>query len=111
MCASSRQNPDFVGLTVTPDGNYVDFVAWAAGAASPDLWRIPFLGGAVRKIRADVWTAPGWSPDGVHISFVRVTFDGTESSLVVANADGLDERVVATRRLPLLFDSAYLSFP
>ena len=111
MCASSRQNPDFVGLTVTPDGNYVDFVAWAAGAASPDLWRIPFLGGGVRKIRADVWTAPGWSPDGVHISFVRVTFDGTESSLVVANADGLDERVVATRRLPLLFDSAYLSFP
>jgi Tol biopolymer transport system component len=99
---------NFVGLTVTSDGNYVDFVAWDAGATAPALWRIAFLGGAVRKILGDVWTPLGWSPDGRHMAFVRVTADGSTSSLIVANADGSNERLLAARRLPLLFCSAYL---
>jgi hypothetical protein len=45
----------FFGLTFTPDGNEIDFVALDAGAPVPALWRIPFLGGKPRKIENNLW--------------------------------------------------------
>ena len=93
---------EFVGLVVTPDGSYVDFVAREKGVTQPDLWRVPFLGGAPRRIVTGVWSATGWAPDGRHMAFIRADPDG-DHTVVVADADGANERVVATRRVPQRF--------
>jgi hypothetical protein len=57
------------GLTVTPDGNYVDYVR--VDASGPALWRVSFLGGTPKKIVEKTDSAVGWSPDGRHMAFVR----------------------------------------
>ena len=67
-----------VGLfapTFTPDGSFVDFLRnenRTGAAGVPELWRVPFLGGAPRRLVENVWSAIGWSPDGRQMAFVRV---------------------------------------
>ena len=89
--------------TVTPDGGFVDFIRGKAGALM--LWRVPFLGGSPRRVIEGVNSPIGWSPDGRRFAFVRSPFDGP-SMLLVADADGTNERTIATRALP----SQFLSF-
>ena len=43
-----------------------------------------------------MWSPVGWSPDGRHMAFVRLTTEG--SSVIVADAEGTHERVVSSRR-------------
>ena len=100
---------EFVGLAVTPDGGYVDFVAREDGVAQPDLWRVPFLGGTPRRIVTGVWSATAWAPDGRHMAFIRSKADGVEESVVVADPDGANERVVVTRRNPQRFFSHFIN--
>ena len=97
----------FVALVVTPDGSYVDFVAREKGVTQPDLWRVPFLGGTPRRIATGVWSATGWSPDGRHMAFIRMTVEGMEDSVVVADADGANERVLVARRNPKRFNNTF----
>ena len=99
----------FVGLVVTPDGSYVDFVAIEKNVRQPDLWRVPFLGGTPRRLAGDVWSAAGWAPDGRHMAFVRADVPGTTDSVVIADADAANQRVVATRRNPVRFVSDFSS--
>jgi Tol biopolymer transport system component len=99
----------FVGLSVTPDGSYVDFVARERGVTQPDLWRVPFLGGTARRIVTGVWSATSWAPDGRLMAFIRSKADGVEDSVVVADADGTNERVLATRRNPQRFVSTFIA--
>ena len=49
-------------------------------------------------------TAVTFSPDGRQMAFLRSEYpDGDSSALLVANADGTGERVLATRRTPESF--------
>jgi serine/threonine protein kinase len=92
---------DFWSVTVTPDSSYVDFVVRKATISPfPDLWRVPFLGGAPRKLATQVFSGDGWSPDGRHMAFVRQSQapNGVETSVVIADADASNERVLAKRR-------------
>jgi serine/threonine protein kinase/Tol biopolymer transport system component len=88
-----------LGLAVTSDGGFVDVVT-REGSKAPALWRVPFLGGAPRKIVDEVWSAPSWSPDGTKMAFLTQNALSTQRSLVVTEADGSRPRVVATRTLP-----------
>jgi len=89
--------------TVTPDGSFVDFVRGKPGAMT--LWRVPFLGGSLKRRIDNVNSPIAWAPDGRHFAFVRAGFDGP-SALMVVDADGTNERTLATRTLP----AQYLSF-
>jgi serine/threonine protein kinase len=90
------------GVSFTPDGSAIDFVALEATRQS--LWRVPFLGGAPRQIETDVWSGVGWSPDGQKVAFVRTSdFAMSVTSVVIADADGTHERALATRHDPLGF--------
>jgi eukaryotic-like serine/threonine-protein kinase len=93
---------DIRSVTVTPDGAFVDFTSRDSGEAAFDLWRVPFLGGQRRPLISGVWSGVGWSADGRSMAFIRRSADGS-SSVVTANADGANERVVATRRNPTEF--------
>jgi Tol biopolymer transport system component len=96
------------GPTVTPDGNFVDFLRMRQGPSfAPELWRVPFLGGTPRLLIDNVWSPVGWSPDGSRMAFVRISGAENESALVVADADGGRERVLNTRRPPRMFISLF----
>ena len=82
--------------TVGPDSTFVDVVR------DLKLWRVPFLGGTAKQIADSVAMPVGWSPDGTRMAFMRPAA-GRGIDLVVANHDGGDPRVVATRVAPAGF--------
>jgi serine/threonine protein kinase/Tol biopolymer transport system component len=93
----------FLGPSVTADGSFVDYdtIRIGGGAAGPvQLWRVPFLGGTSKKLLDNVWTRPAWSPDGRQMAFVRVDVATDTDSLVIADADGGNQRVLTMRRRP-----------
>jgi eukaryotic-like serine/threonine-protein kinase len=85
------------GLTFSPDGNYIFFLRSPAENFSVDsLYQMPVLGGPQRELIRDIDTPVSFSPDGKQFAFVRIgPTDGTH--LMVANADGTEERVLAKR--------------
>ena len=86
-------------LTVTPDGNFVDYVAIEQSPqVAYTLWRVPFLGGSPRRLIDGVHSGVGWSPDGRQLAFVRMHGQLGEEGLdlVIADAEGRNERVLAT---------------
>ena len=92
------------GVTVTPDGNFVDFVR--RKGRTFELWRVPFSWrNPESELIDDVWTAIGWSPDGQHLAFVRDNTSAGSTALIVADADGSHEHVLLTRQTPKVFFS------
>jgi Tol biopolymer transport system component len=96
---------DMFGMTVTPDGNFVDVVRGRPGSSVFELWRVPFLGGAPRRLIDAIDSPVGWAPDGRHLAFVRSDPAKGVSTLVVADPDGGNERALSVRRIPLTLNS------
>jgi Tol biopolymer transport system component len=92
---------EYERVTVTPDGNSVDFVI--VEGKVHDLWRVPLLGGSPRRIVRDIWSSPGWSRDGRQMAFLRAGGSDLASSLIVADENGTNERVVVTLKPPDFF--------
>jgi serine/threonine protein kinase len=91
----------YMGLTFTPDGSYLYFVR-----IEPDrpnigvLYQVPVLGGNSQKLIEDVDSAVTFSPDGQQIAFVRNSSAEANSKLIIAHADGSNERALATLPIP-----------
>ena len=91
------------GLTFSLDGNYIyDVRAETKGSRSfGTLYEVPVLGGAAKKLIADVDSPVAISPDGKQLAFVRGR--ESEQDLVVVNVDGTAERKLATSKFPTSF--------
>ena len=88
------------GATVTPDEGFVDFVRLRGSAEFMEIWRVPLLGGPSRRWIEHADTPVGWSPDGQHVAFVRQVRAEGSAALIVADADGSHERILAVRTSP-----------
>lgn len=91
---------EYRGLVFTPDGAYVRFVALNKADNKSALQEVPALGGSARKIKENVDSAIGVSPDGKQFVFVRHHKEEGEDDLLVADADGANERQLQTRKYP-----------
>ena len=87
-------------LTFSPDANYIDFVR----SEKPDftdthLYRMPVLGGTPHlAMQGGIDFGSSYSPDGRQFAFLRVANSGHgKVDVLIAKADGSDERVLATR--------------
>ena len=87
-------------LTFSPDANYIDFVR----GEKPDftdthLYRMPVLGGTpYLAMQGGVDFGSSYSPDGRQFAFLRVANSGPGTvDVLIAKADGSNQRVVATR--------------
>jgi WD40 repeat protein len=93
--------PDEVGiygLAFSPDGNYIDFVrSEKNNPFNTYLYRMPVLGGAPHLVmQKGIDGSNSYSPDGTQFAFLRVGADNN-TNLLIAQADGSKERVLATR--------------
>jgi Tol biopolymer transport system component len=86
-------------ITFSPDANYIDFVrSEKNNPANTFLYRMPTLGGTPHLVmQGGVDFSNSYSPDGTQFAFLRV---GEQVDLLIANADGSNERVLTT--LPYL---------
>jgi len=96
------EDTNYFGLTISPDGNFLYYAYGGTTIQNRVLYRMPVLGGTPRKVVEDVSSPVGFSPDGKQIAFVRSGLRGVgeqgESALMIANADGTDERKIAVRK-------------
>jgi Tol biopolymer transport system component len=86
---------DYFGLQFTPDGQYVYYGVYETSGGV--IYRVPTLGGSPVKIAEDVDGQISFSPDGTQLVFERYGLNDAKSSLVIVNADGTNERTIATR--------------
>lgn len=87
------------GLDFTPDGNRLAYLAYPVGSGTATLFEVPVLGGPPRKLLDDVDRGVSYSPDGARFAFLR-GYPLRASAILVANADGSGERVLAERKNP-----------
>nr|MBA3356740.1 PD40 domain-containing protein [Pyrinomonadaceae bacterium] len=99
----------FIGLTFSPDGDYLYYVMLQETGASVSLlesdatgtlYQVPVLGGGSRRLLTGVDSAVTFSPDGRRLTFVRADPDRGETALMLANADGSGEQRLAARAPP-----------
>lgn len=89
---------EYAGLTFSRDGEQLYFVKAETNGSARALYRMPALGGVPAKLLDDVHSPVTLSPDGRSMAFVRNS--GGESALVTADADGGNQRKLATRPAP-----------
>jgi Tol biopolymer transport system component/DNA-binding winged helix-turn-helix (wHTH) protein len=87
----------FHGLTFSRDGNYIYFVRSDKNdPVFKYLYAMPALGGAARKLIADVDSPISFSPDGHQLVYERSVPARNEIELRVADSDGIAERLLVT---------------
>jgi Tol biopolymer transport system component len=69
------------------------------------FYRVPTLGGTPTKVLSDTGQIR-FSPDGRSIAFGRFDAVSTETAIFIANADGTNERKLASRTGRQFFNAA-----
>lgn len=95
----------YYGITFSPEGNSVYYVAWGKDDPKPALYQVSVNGGDSQRILAHVASPITFSPDGKRFAFVRKITDD-EYGLFIANVDGNGERLLASHRSPEFFSTA-----
>jgi eukaryotic-like serine/threonine-protein kinase len=90
------------GLTFTPDGEFLYFVAVDQNNSNGALYQLPVLGGVARKILADIQSPITIAPDGKQMAFVRYS-SPKENALVMANIGDGQPRELARHFSPDFF--------
>ncbi len=88
-------------LTFSRDGEYVYYVL--DEPKSRILYRLPLVGSTAKKLLEDVDGTVAFSPDSKQFAFRRVLNERREAALFIANADGSEEREIATIKFPETF--------
>ncbi len=94
---------DYRGVIFSRDGNFVYYVREDAEDPTGALYRAPVLGGVARKLLVNVGSPITLSPDGKQLAFLRKNANQDEQALIVANADGGDEKKLVVRKPPHWF--------
>ncbi len=90
---------DYVGLTFSPDANYLYFARGTAeNTAFRSLFLMPTFGGTPHQLTHDIDSAPSLSPDGSRFVYLRWTpgLRDKYSEIHVADKDGANDQVIYT---------------
>jgi eukaryotic-like serine/threonine-protein kinase len=99
------------GITVSRDGNDLYYVI-KQNLDKGTLYRVPIFGGTPTKILEWIDAPVSFSPDGKRMAVIRGNYPGEgESALLIANADGTGEQVLARRKRPEHFIPIFFTGP
>ena len=93
----------YKGLSFSPDGDHLAYLKTEGEDDFADLYRVATFGGPSRKMATRVDTPPSFSPDGKQFTFVRYFPETHETTLLVADFDGGNEKSLKTLKEPQLF--------
>ena len=100
------------GLAFTNDSSSIIYGLKADRAIDGALFQIPLIGGMPRHLVDGIDSQPTFSPDGTRMAWLRARYPTKDQSAVmVANVDGSDERILATRRHPEIFAPIFFVAP
>jgi eukaryotic-like serine/threonine-protein kinase len=89
----------FDAPSFTPDGNYIYYTYSTDHSISTlGLYAIPTLGGTQRKLPNVPVGGISFSPDGKKMAYLSFDMARAECKLLIADSDGNNERLVATRK-------------
>ena len=89
------EDVEFIGLTVSPDGNYAYYSAFSQNAAVQTLSRVPLAGGVPEPVpNVDSDVSISFAPDGKRFAYTDTRASLKETMLKVADVDGGNQRVV-----------------
>jgi len=92
-----RNRASFVGLTFSPDGNYLYYVqSNKNGGGFNFLYKVPVLGGPARLLGKYADTTVSFSPNGQQFAFTEGRTDLNILEVRIANADGSGDRLLAS---------------
>ena len=91
----------YKGISFFPNGDYLSYLKTEGDSA--DLYQVSTFGGPTRKLVTRIDTPVSFSPDGRQFTFVRYAADAHSTTLVIADANGANERALATLKEPQLF--------
>lgn len=91
------------GVSFSSDGQQVYFRAKTTADTVFHLYRVSVEGGETQKVVDDAQSMPSFSPDGKQIVFLRTNQDNSRGDLIIADANGVNERVFYTRQTPDFF--------
>lgn len=90
------EEPDFRGLTFSPDGNSIYFVRTRKDTGSfKNLFAMPVLGGAYRLLTRDIDAPVSFSPDGHQFAYTRGMPSPSRVEIRIANSDGSQDKLLA----------------
>ncbi len=91
------EEPDFRGLTFSPDGDSIYFVRERKDNYTfKDLYAMPILGGVYRFLTRDIDSPVNFSPDGRQFVYTRGVGPPFANEIRVANADGSKDHLLTT---------------
>lgn len=90
----------FGNLQFSVDGEMLFFRDENSTDAGGTLFQVSRFGGAAKKIAEDVWSTPGFSPDGKSLAFMRFNPASSEWALIVGNFATGEEKKMLTRGSP-----------
>jgi eukaryotic-like serine/threonine-protein kinase len=96
---------EIAGLTFSVDGNYLYFVKRDESLGLGTLFQVPSLGGTPTQRVVDVDSPISFSPDGKRFVFVRQSSKEKTSNLIIANADGSNEKILSSLKDPAYFST------
>ena len=91
----------FSRLKFSPDNNHIYF------NFKNLLYQIPVLGGTPNKVSDVSGDQVTFAPDEKQLAFFRYLPETKEHTIVIASADGTNERKVISSKLPIAFDLAW----
>jgi len=97
----SPANTKYKGLSFFPNGDYLSYLKTEGD--SRDLYQVSTFGGASRRLATNVDTPVSFSPDGTQFTLVRYSADGHITTLIIADANGSNERPLTTLKEPQFF--------
>jgi Tol biopolymer transport system component/DNA-binding winged helix-turn-helix (wHTH) protein len=99
----AADNADLTNLVFSTDGQHIYYNRTVNDDAS--LYIVSADGGTPAKILANVAGRVSFSPDERQFAFIRYYVNENESVLLIANADGTQERRIAAHKNPTYFIS------
>jgi DNA-binding winged helix-turn-helix (wHTH) protein/Tol biopolymer transport system component len=92
-----RDRERFLGLTFSPDGNFIYYVQSSKEIASYNyLYKVPVLGGPARLLGKYADTPVSFSPNGREFAYTQGLADRNILQVRIANADGTGDRLLAS---------------
>ncbi len=92
----AAEEVSYLGISFSPDGS--DLYLTRRENNRPVLYRLALPGGSPVKVLENVDSPITFSPQGNQFAFVRLNSTASEYYLMVANADGSNERTIGNRK-------------